>query len=61
MEKITEYKVVGGGNPQDLTEAVNQLIGDGFEPFGNVFQQTKVLLQPMVKRGLDGNAGRARL
>ena len=39
MEKIIEYKVTGGGNPKHLAEAVNQLIGDGFEPFGNVFQQ----------------------
>jgi hypothetical protein len=38
MEKIIEYKVTGGGNPKHLAEAVNQLIGDGFEPFGNVFQ-----------------------
>ena len=53
MEKIIEYKVVGGGNPQHLAEAVNQLIGEGFEPFGNVFQQGNVFLQPMVKRAPD--------
>jgi hypothetical protein len=53
MEKIIEYKVVGGGKPQDLAEAVNQLIGDGFEPFGNVFQKGNVLLQPMVKRTVE--------
>jgi hypothetical protein len=41
------------GTPQHLAEAVNQLIGEGFEPFGNVFQQGNVFLQPMVKRALD--------
>ena len=50
MEKIIEYKVTGGGNPQHLAEAVNQSIGEGFEPFGNVFQQGNVFLQPVVKR-----------
>jgi hypothetical protein len=53
MEKIIEYKVTGGGNPNHLAEAVNQLIDDGFEPFGNVFQQKDVLLQPMVKKAWD--------
>jgi hypothetical protein len=53
MEKIIEYKVVGGGNPQHLAEAVNQLIGEGFEPFGNVFQQGNVFLQPRAKARLD--------
>jgi hypothetical protein len=53
MEKIIEYKVTGGGNPTHLAEAVNQLIGDGFEPFGNVFQQGEVFLQPMVKKVVD--------
>jgi hypothetical protein len=32
MDKIIEYQVTGGGNPTHLAEAVNQLIGDGFEP-----------------------------
>ena len=53
MEKIIEYKVTGGGNPQHLAEAVNQSIGEGFEPFGNVFQQGNVFLQPLVKRAPD--------
>jgi hypothetical protein len=53
MEKIIEYKVTGGGNPNHLAEAVNQLIRDGFEPFGNVFQQGEVFLQPMVKKVVD--------
>jgi hypothetical protein len=55
MDKIIEYKVTGGGNPNHLAEAVNQLIGDGFEPFGNVFQQGEVFLQPMVKRERNVN------
>jgi hypothetical protein len=50
MEKIIEYKVTGGGNPQHLAEAVNQSIREAFEPFGNVFQQGNVFLQPLVKR-----------
>jgi hypothetical protein len=53
MEKIIEYKVTGGGNPQHLADAVNQLIREGFEPFGNIFQQKNVLLQPMVKKASD--------
>ena len=53
MEKIIDYKVVGGGNPQHLAEAVNQLIGQGFEPFGNVFQLGDAFLQPMVKKDWD--------
>ena len=55
MEKIIEYKVTGGGNQHHLVLAVNQLIGEGFEPFGNVFQQKDVLLQPMVKRERNVN------
>jgi hypothetical protein len=39
MDKIIEYQVTGGVNPKHLAEAVNQLIGDGFQPFGNVFPQ----------------------
>ena len=55
MDKIIEYQVTGGGNPTHLAEAVNQLIRDGFEPFGNVFQQGEVFLQPMVKRERNVN------
>ena len=31
MDKIIEYKVTGGGNPNHLAEAVNQLIGQGYD------------------------------
>jgi hypothetical protein len=60
MEKIIEYKLTGGGKPDDLAEAVNQLIRDGFEPFGNVVQHANVLFQPMVKRSSDVTAREAR-
>ena len=53
MDKIIEYKLTGGGKPDDLAEAVNQLIGEGFEPFGNVIQHANVLFQPMIKRAQD--------
>jgi hypothetical protein len=53
MDKIIEYELTGGGNPKHMGEAVNQLIGKGFEPFGNVIQQGSVLLQPIVKRASD--------
>jgi hypothetical protein len=53
MDKIIEYKLIGGGNPQLLDEAVNQLIKQGFEPFGNVILHTKIYFQPMVKKASD--------
>jgi hypothetical protein len=61
MEKIIEYKLVGGRNPQHLAEAVNQLIGEGFEPFGNVFQQGNVIFAANGKEGAGRNAARVSL
>jgi len=56
MNEISEYKTVQADNLQNLDAAVNRLIKDGFQPYGNLIvlaiggQVVSTLIaQPMVK------------
>lgn len=40
MPKITEYQVVGFEDPADLSFRVNELIADGWQPFGGMQANT---------------------
>jgi hypothetical protein len=53
MEKITEYELVAG-NPGQIRQMVNDLIVEGFEPFGSAFASAApgitTVFQAMVKK-----------
>ena len=49
MDKIKQYKTVFGGNVNDLDDAVNVAIKDGWQPFGSTYISGKAICQPMIK------------
>lgn len=55
MNKITSYTVVGRAKVEDIIVAVNEKIGDGWQPFGNLldYDHDAYYYQVMVKYNED--------
>lgn len=57
MEKITAYRVVSNSWSSELSKTVNEMIAEGWQPYGsltvmdNVFHQTMVKVQSEVDHG----------
>lgn len=55
METIKEYELAGSESPNGLVDQVNDLIENGWQPFGNAFvvpiesEGAAWYYQPMVK------------
>lgn len=63
MRKIVEYRLaVGDDDEKELSQQVNHLIADGFQPLGGVATTTTreafvCFVQAMVKYGGDESSG----
>lgn len=46
---IKEYKTVGGLSSGDLDSLVNELLKQGYIPYGNPYAESRTLFQAMIK------------
>ena len=44
-----EYKVVSSQSERELEQQVNELFGDGWEPYGSLVVKGDRLIQPMIR------------
>jgi hypothetical protein len=51
MQKATEYQIVTGKSPNELTQSVNELIKNGWVPTGGVF----IVQSPVTKQTPNPN------
>lgn len=51
LNKVTDYEIVRGGTPEELTGKVKESMEDGWVPSGPLYNDQKMFLQVMVKFG----------
>lgn len=49
MEKIGAYKVISSPNQAEFEALVNELIRNGWQPYGDATYHDLLFVQPMVK------------
>ena len=47
--RIITYKTVEGENPAHLDRQIKDLIGEGYQPYGNPYTANKQVCQAMIK------------
>lgn len=61
MKKIIEYIMLHGETGTILAGAINRGIDDGFQPYGNPFEQAGLIHQAMVKYGDDASESKKQI